>query len=409
MKVLQINSVCGFGSTGRIVTDIASKLRENNIESYIAYGRQTLIDNDNILKIGNKLDYYIHGGLTRLFDTHALLGSRTATKRFIEQIKSIDPDIIHIHNLHGYYINIIILFNYLKQTGKPVVWTLHDCWSFTGHCAYFSYVKCDKWIEGCHKCPQRTSYPASTFWDNSKRNYNIKKDLFTSLENMTIVTPSQWLADLVGKSFLSKYPVKVIHNGIDTDIFKPVDGKPVREKLKIGNKFIILGVASIWSKRKGLDYFIELSKIIDDDSIIVLVGLDEKQIENLPLNIIGLKRTSNILELVQIYSAADVFVNPSVEETFGLVTAEALACGIPAIVFDSTPGSEIVIDDCGFVAEPGNIYDIKKFIDIIKRNGKGYYSEKCVRRVRNKFSKADRFDEYIELFRYLDKYRGKFC
>jgi putative colanic acid biosynthesis glycosyltransferase len=407
MKVLQINSVCGLGSTGRIVTDIDTTLRENKIESYIAYGRETSINNDHILRIGSKLDYYIHGGLTRLFDTHALLGSSMASKRFIEQIKKIDPDVIHLHNVHGYYLNIKILFDYLKTSGKPVVWTLHDCWSFTGHCAYFSYAQCDKWIEGCYRCPKRNSYPASAFIDNSKRNYLIKKELFTSLENMTIVTPSQWLADLVAQSFLAKFPVRVINNGIDTGVFKPDASESVRERFELGDRFIILGVASIWGQRKGLNHFMELSKMIDDDCLIVLVGLNEKQIDELPSNIIGIKRTANINELAQIYSAADVFVNPSVEETFGLVTAEALACGTPAIVFDSTPGVEIVEDGCGYVAEIGNIGDVKEFIDQVKIHGKDAYSEQCIGRIKKHFDKKDRFEEYIKLYQYLDQNRGK--
>lgn len=398
MKVLQINSVCGVGSTGRIATDIASKLIESSLESYIAYGRETSINNEHTLKIGSKLDYYVHGALTRLFDTHALLGSKRATIRFIKKIRAIDPDVIHLHNLHGYYINIKILFEYLQETGKPVVWTLHDCWSFTGHCAHFSYAQCDKWIGECHRCPQKKAYPASDFLDNSRRNYNIKKELFTSLSNITIVTPSQWLASLVKKSFLSECPIKIINNGIDTDVFKPLDGKPVRKKYKLGQKFVILGVASIWNEKKGLDCFIKLSEIVEDDCLIVLVGLGEKQIVDLPSNIIGLKRTSSANELAQIYSAANVFINPSVEETFGLVTAEALACGTPAIVFDSTPGVEIVVSGCGYVAEYGNLYDINKFVNVVRSNGKNSYSEKCVRRVRDNFEKNDCFAEYVKLY-----------
>ena len=403
MKVLQINSVCGFGSTGRIVTDISSKLREHNIENYIAYGRETLSEYDNTVKIGNKLDYYLHVGLTRLFDAHGLLGSEKATNNFIKQVKNIDPDIIHLHNIHGYYINIKILFDYLKKAHKPVVWTLHDCWSFTGHCAHFTYARCDKWIEGCYKCPQKKSYPASFFMDNSKRNYYMKREIFNSLENMTIVTPSRWLADLVKKSFLSKYPIKVINNGIDTDVFKPVAGESILEKYKIGYKFTILGVANIWGKGKGLKYFKKLSEMFDNDCEIVLVGLNKKQIKELLPNMIGIKRISNLHELVQIYSTADVFVNPSIEEAFGLVTAEALACGTPAIVFSSTPGEEILIDGCGYVAEKDNIYDIKKFVDTVRSKGKSFYSEKCVKRVKDNFNKNDRFDEYIELYRQLDK------
>jgi len=401
MKVLQINSVCGVGSTGRIATDIASKLRENNIESYIAYGRKTSIDNDHTLRIGTKLDCYVHAGLTRLFDTHALLGSRKATNNFIEQIKKIDPDVIHLHNIHGYYINVKILFDYLKKSGKPVVWTLHDCWSFTGHCAYFSYAQCDKWMDECHKGPQKKSYPASVFLDNSKRNYHIKRELFTSLENMTIVIPSHWLADLVEQSFLSRYPVKIINNGIDTDVFKPVAGESVLEKYKIGHKFIILGVANIWDQRKGLNHFIELSEIIDDDCVIVLVGLNNKQMAELPPNIIGIKRTSNINELTQIYSIADVFVNPTLEDNFPAVNLEALACGTPVITFNTGGSPEAVDANCGYVAERGSIFEIKKYIDIAKSHGKDYYSEKCVKRVKDNFDKNDRFDEYIELYRRL--------
>lgn len=403
MKVLQINSVCGVGSTGRIASDIASKLIENSLESYIAYGRETSINNENTLRIGSKLDSYVHGGLTRLFDTHALLGSRRATKKLIKQIKNIDPDVIHLHNLHGYYINIKVLFEYLKEADKPVVWTLHDCWSFTGHCAHFAYARCNKWMYACHKCPQKKVYPASTILDNSQRNYNIKKVLFTSLRNLTVVTPSQWLADIVGKSFLSKYPLKVIHNGINTESFKPVDAVAVREKYNLGCKFIILGVASIWSDRKGLSCFIKLSELIDDDCIIVLVGLDERRITELPPNIIGIKTTYDINELAQIYSAADVFVNPSEEETFGLVTAEALACGTPAIVFDSTPGVEIVVDGCGYVAKIGNLFDIIKYTGKVRSKGKSSYSEQCISRVRDKFKNNDRIDEYVELYKRLDQ------
>ena len=401
MKVLQINSVCGVGSTGRIATDIASKLRENNIESYIAYGRKTSIDNDHTLRIGTKLDYYLHAGLTRLFDTHTLLGSRKATNNFIEQIKKIDPDVIHLHNIHGYYINVKILFDYLKKSGKPVVWTLHDCWSFTGHCAHFSYTQCDKWMDECHKCPQKESYPASVFLDNSKRNYHIKRELFTSLENMTIVIPSHWLADLVEQSFLSRYPVKIINNGIDTDVFKPVAGESVLEKYKIGHKFIILGVASTWGQRKGLKYFLKLSEIIDDDCVIVLVGLNNKQMAELPPNIIGIKRTSNINELTQIYSIADVFVNPTLEDNFPAVNLEALACGTPVITFNTGGSPEAVDANCGYVVEKGSIFEIKKYIDIAKSHGKNYYSEKCVKRVKDNFDKNDRFDEYIELYKRL--------
>ncbi|MBP2644009.1 MAG: glycosyl transferase [Firmicutes bacterium] len=209
MKVLQINSVCGIGSTGRIATDIASMLKENHIDSYIAYGRETSLEDDHVLKIGSKLDCYMHAVLTRMFDNHALQGSERATRNFINQINRLAPDIIHLHNLHGYYINIKILFDYLKKSGKPVVWTLHDCWSFTGHCAHFSYAQCEQWREGCNTCSQTRNYPASAFRDNSQSNYAKKRVIFSGLDNLTLVTPSKWLAGLAEKSFLARYPVKV--------------------------------------------------------------------------------------------------------------------------------------------------------------------------------------------------------
>jgi putative colanic acid biosynthesis glycosyltransferase len=403
MKILQINSVCGIGSTGRIATDIDAKLRENNIEGYIAYGRDTSIYSDHILKIGTKIDYYIHGGLSRLFDTHALWGSRRATKQFIKRLKDINPDVIHLHNLHGYYLNLPILFKYLRETGKPVVMTLHDCWAFTGHCSHFSYVQCDKWKKECSNCPQKKAYPASSFLDNSYRNYNIKKRLFLSLKNMVIVTPSQWLANLVQQSFLSKYPVKVIHNGVDTKLFKPVDSGMVRNKYSLRDKFVILGVASTWGQRKGLKYFIELSKIIDDKCVILLVGLNDQQIAELPQNIIGIKRTANINELAQLYSAADVFINPTLEDNFPTVNLEALACGTPVITFKTGGSPEAIVDGCGYVAEVGSINTIKKYLNQVRKDGKAFYTEQCIKRVKDRFDKNDCFEDYIELFKQLVK------
>lgn len=400
MKVLQINSVCGIGSTGRIATDLHKILIEQGHESHIAFGRDVPKNCEAAIRIGTKFDNYNHVTLTRLFDIHGF-GSVKATKDFIRKVEALNPDIIHLHNIHGYYINIKKLFDYLKRSNKPVVWTLHDCWSFTGHCTYFSYAQCDKWIDGCYNCPQKKSYPSSTLIDNSKRNYYMKKELFTSIESLTIVTPSKWLAGLVGRSFLAMYPVRVIHNGIDTDVFKPVDSGSVRIKYRLADRITILGVANKWDRRKGLSHFIELSKMIDDDCVIVLVGLDNKQIAQLPPKIIGIKKTSNISELAQIYSAADVFVNPSSEETFGLVTAEALACGTPAIVFDSTPGVEIVADGCGYVAETGNIGDVRQLIEQVKSKGKDYYSTNCQNRIRYNFDNDARHSDYLELFKTI--------
>lgn len=342
MKVLQINSVCGIRSTGRICTDLAEVLEQNGHECKIAYGRETVPEKYQkyAVRIGSDFDVKLHALQSRIFD-NAGFGSRRATEKFIEWVKEYDPDVIHLHNIHGYYINIEVLFNYLAKADKPVVWTLHDCWTFTGHCAHYSYVKCDKWKTGCYNCPQKKRYPSSLLLDASKQNWLKKKALFTSVKKMTLVTPSKWLANEVKQSFLGRYPIKVIPNGIDLNVFKPTLSD-FREKNGLVGKKIILGVASAWGLKKGLNDFVELSKILDDNYKIVLVGLTEKQKRELPRNILGITCTNNVKELAEIYTAADVFLNPSREETMGLTTVEAMACGTPVVVSNCTAVPEVV-------------------------------------------------------------------
>lgn len=353
MKVLQINSVCGYGSTGKIVADINNVLLASGNESLIAYGRKSSPKDIKTIKIGSDKDIAFHVLQSRLFDKHGF-GSVSATKKLISQIEASKPDIFHLHNLHGYYVNVELLLNYLAEAKRPVVMTLHDCWTFTGHCAYFDYIGCDKWITECRHCPQIRQYPSSLFYDNSKNNYNKKSRLFNSLSNLQIVTPSVWLAGLVKQSFLGNYPVEVINNGVDLSIYKPTEGDFIRSH-NLVNKFIILGVASVWEERKGLKYFIELSKKIGDDCRIVLVGVSKKQQQYLPGNIIGISRTNNVQELVEIYTAADVFVNPTLEDNFPVTNIEALACGTPVITFDTGGSPECIDESCGFVAEKGNL------------------------------------------------------
>lgn len=342
MKILQINSVCGIGSTGRIATDIHNALIKRGHKSWIAYGREEPKNCDSAIRIGRDFDVYSHALLTRIFDKHGF-GSKKATLEFIEKVKTIEPDIIHLHNIHGYYINIEVLFAFLKEYGKPVVWTLHDCWSFTGHCAYFTLVECDWWREGCYDCPQKRIYPSSFFLDNSRDNYQRKKEAFRGVKNMTIVTPSNWLANLVKESFLKEHKVITIPNGIDTDLFKPVESD-FKKRMEIEDKYVILGVANVWDKRKGLEYFVELADMLHQDEMIVLVGLNDKQIKQMPDNIIGITRTNNTQELIEIYSAADVFLNPTLEESFGMTNLEAQACGTYTITFDSGGSGETIID-----------------------------------------------------------------
>lgn len=359
MKILFINSVCGIGSTGRIVTGLAEQYMSEGHTCKIAYGRETVPENYKSLsyRIGTDARVNINGLKARLFDNEGL-NARYETEKFIEFANNYNPDVLWLHNLHGYYINIDLLFNWIKsRPHMQVKWTLHDCWAFTGHCTYFMLAKCEKWKTECSYCPQKSCYPASILKDNSEQNYNRKKAAFTGVKNMTLITPSRWLADLVKKSFLKEYPIKVVHNEIDRDVFKATPGC-FREKHNLVNKHVILGVASVWGKRKGLDDFIKLSAMLDDSCRIVLVGLSKKQIKQLPNQIIGIQRTNSTGELAEIYTAADVFVNTSKEETFGMTTIEALACGTQVIVYKDTACEEIA-NEYGGIAVEQNLEELK--------------------------------------------------
>ncbi|MCW1735272.1 glycosyltransferase family 4 protein [Anaerorudis cellulosivorans] len=399
-KLLQINSVVNSGSTGRIAEEIGQTAIAAGWESYIAYGRHARTSQSELIKIGSDWDIRMHGLQTRLFDRHGL-ASTAATREFVEQIKKIKPDIIHLHNIHGYYINIEILFRYLKDANIPVVWTFHDCWPITGHCAYFTFVECEKWKTQCFSCPQKKDYPSSYFLDRSKQNYTKKRKLFTSVHDMTIVPVSNWLADIVKQSYLKDYPIRVINNGIDVNVFSPQSRNNVRIKYGLADKFILLGVATEWGRRKGLHDFIELSKTLKDDEIIVLVGLKEDQIKILPENIIGITRTESTQELAEFYSSADVVMNISYEETFGLTTVEGFACGTPGIVYNTTASPELVDDSTGLIVDPGDIKGLVKAITQIKEKGKQSYSEACVKRAHRLYRKEDRYREYIELYKEL--------
>lgn len=403
MKFLQINTVANSGSTGRIAEGIGMHVQKQEWESHIAYGRYANSSESPLYKIGTKTDIYLHVMQTRLFDKHGFASSG-ATKKLIKYIEELKPDIIHLHNIHGYYLNIELLFRYLSQSKIPVVWTLHDCWAFTGHCSHFDYVGCSKWETECYECPEKRMYPASLIFDNSKNNYTRKKKAFTSVENLTIVTPSRWLEGKVKNSFLNNYPVKVINNGIDLDVFKPIKIRQLEESLDLKGKFVILGVASVWSRRKGMSDFIELSKKLDSGYRVILVGLSKKQIRDLPKNIIGIERTENIYRLVELYSMAGVVLNISYEETFGMTTVEGFACGTPSIVYNATASPELINDKTGFIINKGDIDGLVCAIGQIKSRGKEFYSLNCRQRAERLYNKDDRFNNYIELYKsILDK------
>ena len=393
MKVLQINTF-GNLSTGKIAVDIYRTLKARGHEGVVAFARNDVPGDVPSIRIGNSFSIYADGVFTRFTDKAGHY-SKGATAKLIEQIKDYDPDIIHLHNLHGYYINVPMLFEYLAEADKPVVWTLHDCWAYTGHCCYYSMAECSKWRqEGCSRCPQKKSYPASLFKDNSAKNYSEKNQMFHSVKGLNLVCVSNWLNNELKDSFLKDLPSRVIYNGIDTNVFKP-SSCDFRMKYDVGDKAVVLGVASTWDTRKGLADFIELSKILDDRYKIVLVGLNDKQKASLPDNMIGIGRTDGPKELAGIYSAANVLFNASVEETFGLPNIEAIACGTPVVAYNCTGIPETVTENEGYIVEP---HDLMSAADRIRTI--------CEQRRRPdvssfRFPKDKTYEAYMKLYEEL--------
>lgn len=362
MKIVQINTVCGIGSTGRIVTDIHAALIAKGFDSHVMYGRGEARSCNKAIKIGDQKDFYWHVLQTRIFDTHGFCSIK-ATQSALKKLDELRPNIVHIHNIHGYYINIELLFLYLRARPHiKIFWTLHDCWPFTGHCAYFDLVRCDKWKTGCFSCPQKNNYPASKVIDNSKTNYLRKKAAFLGVDNLTIITPSQWLANLVKESYFKEKSVKVINNGIDLDIFCHRNSN-FRERYNLTDKFLIMGAASDWSPRKGFDDFISLSKLLPSYFQIIMIGLSLEIIKKLPSNILGICRTDNAIELAEIYSAADVFFNPTYEDNFPTVNLEAIACGTPVITYNTGGSPESVLKENGFVVEQGELASVVEIVN----------------------------------------------
>lgn len=403
--VFQINVVVNAESTGRIVEEIGRVAIAEGWNSYIAFGKNKRSSQSNLIRIGSDLNMKLHGLQTRIMDNHALgLSSRSATKRLVEQIKMIKPDIIHLHNLHGYYINVDVLFEYLSKSRIPVIWTLHDCWPITGHCPHFELIGCDKWKVECYSCPQKTEYPASYVFDRSRQNYRSKKRLFTSLDKLILIPVSKWLSDILNESFLKEFPIQVINNGIDINLFKPTKSEIIKRKYNIKNRIILLGVAGTWGERKGMYDFIKLSKIIDDRFQIVLLGLNKNQLKLFSNNIIAIENTENIEELAAIYSLADVYLNLTYEDTFPTTNLEAMACGTPVITYKTGGSPEAIDEKTGEIVEKG---DIEALIDAIERviqKGKNYYSEYCLDRVERLYNKEDRFQDYLSLYnRLLDE------
>ena len=343
-----------------------------------------------------------HGVMTRLFDRHGL-SSDGATRRFVEEIEKLGPDVIHIHNIHGYFLNYRILFDYLSQCGIPVVWTIHDCWLYTGHCYYYSFAQCDRWKTGCGQCPQKREFPASFFLDRSARNFVDKCKAFTSMphDKLTIVPVSEWIRGEMEHSFLKEYNFRVIHNGINLEVFDVYEAEAVRSKYSLQGKRIILGVASIWSREKGLQDFIELAQLLNADERIVLVGIKPEEKKRLPENIIGIARTENIRQLAELYAAADVFVNPTWQDNYPTVNLEAIACGTPVVTYRTGGSIEAVTEETGLIVEQGDISGLLKAVRQIEQQGKLHYQDLCRNYALAHFRKEDRYADYLNLYEEL--------
>lgn len=409
-RIVQINPVLRTStSTGRIMQEIGAVAQSEGWRNWCAYGkgrdgiRPCTTD---IIPVGNLLSIAIHGILTRVFDRHGL-GSTLATRAFVSALRKIDPDIIHIHNIHGYFLNYPILFDYLRNSRVKVIWTVHDCWLYTGHCYYYSAIGCDKWRSGCGHCPQRGAFPRSLVIDRSHRNFLDKRKYFTSLpkNRMTIVPVSDWMRGEMEHSFLKDYPFQVIHNGIDTDVFRPYsDDTQVREKLGIHpNKKIILGLASIWSPEKGLPDFIRMAEMLRKDEQIVLVGVDAKTAKQLPASIKHIRRTENINMLAKLYSAATAFVNPTYQDNYPTVNLESISCGTPVVTYHTGGSIESITPHTGRIVSQGDVKGLLTAVREIESIGKDGFATQCRAYALANFRKEDRYHDYLKLYESLLK------
>ena len=382
-KVLYINSVCGFGSTGRIVADLT---KTDDYESLVCFGRKKDFANVNSFQFANFFDNAIGAIRTILFDNNLNICTN-ATRRLIKKIKEYNPDIIHLHNIHGYYVNVEMLINFLKEYGKPVVWTFHDCWPFTGYCSDAYYVNCEKYQKECVNCDHWFAYPFSLFKQNVTKDFNRKKELFRGFDNLTIVTPSKWLGGICNLSFLRNMNTVTVNNGIDLNDFKPSKAK--------NNKFTVLAVASFWTKDKGSEDLNKLVKLLDKDIEVVAVGNGSDKIDGVK----AISHTNNKAELVDLYSSAHVLVNPTLDDNFPSVNIESIACGTPVITYRTGGSPEIIDGKTGVVVDKGNYKAMAEVVNKLYRN---YYfkSEDCVKRSK-RYSKEVMKKEYQKLYESL--------
>lgn len=396
MRIMQVNSV-PYGSTGRIMFALADCANQAGHTVFCTTGFSWhRAKHSNYFLTSDIFEKELHTVLAKYTGYNGHF-SHHATKKLIRFLETYRPDVLHLHNLHGWYLNLPMLFHYIKANDIPVVWTLHDCWAFTGQCAHFLFVGCDKWRTSCGSCPQKNRYPQSWI-DRSEYLLEEKKILFTGIKNLTIVTPSQWLAELVQQSFLNEYPVQVIPNGIDLEVFYP-QKQCIRSQFGLESKRIVLGVSLGWDSRKGIDTFIELSQRLSTEYQIILVGTDERTEKSLPSSILPFRRTHDCAELAALYSAADVFVNPTREDNFPTVNLEALACGTPVITFNSGGSAESIDQNCGCAVQTDDISAMQSEIERVCTTSP--YSQAACRERAKGFNANEQFEKYISLYETL--------
>ena len=398
-KRLAIINAVPYGSTGKIVRGIDSVAQKSGMETYVYYSWTKSLPKGNAenVEVGSFVGKLLHMGLGRITGKNGCY-SRMDTRRLIKKLEKFKPDAINLHILHSWNINLPMLFSYVKKNNIPVIWTMHDCWAITGQCPHFIMAGCDKWKTGCYDCPQYRNYP-SAYVDRTKKMWRLKKEWFTGVPNLTVATPSEWLGGLIKESYLKDYPVKVINNGIDLSVFKPVESN-VKEKYGLEGKKILLGVAFDWGRRKGLDVFTELASRLDKEKYqIVLVGTNEEIDKALPDNIISIHKTANQVELAEIYTAADLFLNPTREDTFPTVNMEALACGTPVITFRTGGSPEIIDEKTGIVVDCDDVDAMERAIKESLENGT-FTRDNCIERAK-RYDQNERFAEYVDFIKTI--------
>ena len=395
MKVLQINTVYNEKSTGRTCLEVKRELENNGHQGFVAYGRGKHSD-QNTYRIGSEIEYYFHNIMARITGFQGYF-SFFATKRLIRYIKHISPDIIHIRNLHANYLNLPLIFKFLKEANIPVVLNLHDCWAFTGKCAHYTDIQCYKWKTECYQCPAVRNYPKSLFFDKTKKMYKDKKKGFSEIKNLTVVGVSHWTAEQARMSFLSKRNILTIYNWIDREVFKPKRENVLGKYGLDMSKFTILGISTSWTEGSPrYEDFIKISHLVQEDIQIILVGYSE--VTEFPKNIKHISFIDGINELAKLYSSADAFVHLSTEDTFGKVITEAMACGTPSVVYNSTALPELIEDGSGYVIEPRDVNGVVDALYKIMSKGKRYYSDKCILNVAKNFDYFTNIKKLISLY-----------